>query len=345
MKQAIYGWRGGVAEIFDLVDDLDGLDKSQPMTMSFRSSQVIIDAVNDVFGNLDQFQSNSEISTSAVHSWRKWFGQHSTAKSDLNGHFTVEYAADGESKSGDRFALYRERNRNVLKTTVSRVEELANQLPQHMQIGVLVRTNKEVGELIFGLQQAGVQASEEGGNALTDSAAVNLVLSALKLADHPGDGCARFHVSHSPLGEWLGLEPEDQSNQKENRIAAVRGAARLREQLIHEGYGATVESLAGMLAPHCTRRELTRIQHLVRIAYGSRSDRQRWSTRPARFVEYVQEEIKISDQSSARVRVMTIHKAKGLEFDAVVLPHEFKNNEWVESFPTCLLYTSDAADE
>src|SRR5262249_10954561 len=51
-KQAIYGWRGGVAEIFDSLDgQLKGL-QSESLVESHRSAQPVIDAVNGVFQNL-----------------------------------------------------------------------------------------------------------------------------------------------------------------------------------------------------------------------------------------------------------------------------------------------------
>ena len=49
VKQAIYGWRGGVAEIFDALDDEFGGLPSQALNESFRSSPVVIDCVNQVF--------------------------------------------------------------------------------------------------------------------------------------------------------------------------------------------------------------------------------------------------------------------------------------------------------
>ena len=67
-----------------------------------------------------------------------------------------------------------------------------------------MRKNDSVARLIYELRQLDVPASEEGGNPLTDSAAVNVVLSALRLADHPGDTVARFHLANSPLGPALG---------------------------------------------------------------------------------------------------------------------------------------------
>ncbi|QEG21518.1 UvrD-helicase domain-containing protein [Mariniblastus fucicola] len=350
MKQAIFGWRGGVAEIFDLVErKLDGLDKAEPLSTSYRSSQVIIDFVNDVFMHLDDYQSDSEVVNRAVHGWEEWFNLHSTAKKELGGHVTVEYASDAtletKKSAGSEGLVNNERNENLKISTVERVRRLHETLPADKTIGVLVPTNKEVGQLIFMLQSAGIRASEEGGTALTDSAAVEIVLSALKLADHPGDSIARFHLSHSPLAKMFELEPETVENQSANRTAAVEGAAMLRERLVQEGYGPTIESLARTLAPSCTKRELLRLQHLVRLAYSNRSDSQRWSMRPNRFVEYVREEVKIADASSARVRVMTVHKSKGLEFDAVVLPMRYLKNGWLGHTPPLIVGRPTPTDD
>ena len=338
LKQAIYRWRGGVAEIFDLVEsELEGLDSAEPLTTSYRSSETVIEFVNDIFLNLNHYQSDSEIVNQAVHSWSDWFEAHSTARPDLGGHATIEYAADVDAafkRAGSgKAAIDRQRNENVITATVQRVKELNDNLPADKTIGVLVPSNREVSRLIFKLQDAGIRASEEGGTALTDSAAVELVLSALTLTDHPGNSVARFHISHSPLGELFGIEPETVENQSANRDAVIAGAASIRNKLVLEGYGPTIEYLARTLSSHCTLRELTRLQHLVRLAYASRSDSQRWSMRPMRFVEYIRDEVKIADASSARVRVMTIHKSKGLEFDAVILPMSFKTNGWLGHTP------------
>ena len=52
VKQAIYGWRGGVAEIFEVLDkELQGLQPDS-LNQSRRSSQVVIDCVNRVFSGL-----------------------------------------------------------------------------------------------------------------------------------------------------------------------------------------------------------------------------------------------------------------------------------------------------
>ncbi len=338
MKQAIYGWRGGVAEIFDLVDDeLNHLVPAEPLLISYRSAPEVIDVVNDVFSNLGRFQSKKPSVDEAVHSWGEYFLPHETAKTNLEGYVTIEMAAEvsdrqkRNARSSD--ALDWPRNDHMFDATVKRIQQLDRDLPDHHSIGVLARTNDVVSQIIFKLQQAGIDASEEGGNPLTDSAAVNIILSALQLADHPGDGIARFHVSHSPLAGLFGLTPENDMNQADNRAAAATGAARLRERLVGEGYGPTIESLARRLTYQCTERELLRLQHLVRIAYASPSDAARWASRPGQFVRFIKDEVKVSDQSSARVRVMSIHKSKGLEFDVVVLPVKHSSSGWTGFTP------------
>ncbi len=322
MKQAIYGWRGGVAEIFDVADqDLPNLTPAAALVKSYRSSPVVIEFVNQMFGNLNRFLSDSDVTTQAVHSWGDWFQPHQTDRTTYPGHVTIEYAANCDEQLATTNSSSKDsvRNRNVITGVVERVEHLINNVPPENSIGVLTRTNKDVGEIIFALQSAGIAASEEGGNPLTDSAAVEMVLSAFHLADHPGDDIARYHVSHGPLAEMFDLNPEGDSNQKENRKAVAAGAASVRRLILEQGFGPAVEKMANLLAPQCTRRERLRLQHLVEMGYADRQDQQRWSLRPRRFVEYVREK-KVADASAAQVRVMTIHKAKGLEFDSVVLP-------------------------
>ena len=338
MKQAIFGWRGGVAEIFDVVENtLPNLTPAPQLVKSYRSSQVVIDLVNDVFENIKKYSCGDPLIDQTVHGWPQWFAHHSTARDDLKGHVTLEMApeCDARAKSIEGRKDYL-RNQNLNKATVKRIRQLVRELPADKTIGVLVRRNKEVTELISMLREVGVPASEEGGSLLTDSVAVELVLSAIQLADHPGDSLARFHLSHSPLAETFGLEPESDANAKANADAARIGAAKLRKQLIDDGYGPVVESLARKLVDDSTKRETERLQQLVRAAYDRPVDVLK-ELRPSNFVEYIREEVKVSGQNSANVRVMTIHRSKGLEFDVVVLPYQLSSRGWAGQTPSVVV--------
>jgi len=298
VKQAIYGWRGGVAEIFDEVRDQYGsaLNDVESRSKSYRSSPVVIGTVNQIFENLG----NSKVlkdQRDMFLSWSKGFRKHDTAKGDLPGCATFELTTD----DAEHFAQ-----------VAQRIKKIVEDFPDKT-IGVLTRTNTDVAELIFELGAIGVNASEEGGNPLTDSAGVNILLSALRLLDHPDDPISRFHVLHSPLADRFSLTT---GNFQDQNHPIRHKTQQMRYDLLADGYGDLLAGWAALLEPLCTEREWFRIGQLIEKGYSlSTADHLRTS----QVVRWIETE-KVADPSSAQVNVMTIHKSKGLEFDIVVLP-------------------------
>jgi len=300
-KQAIYGWRGGVAELMDAVVAQVPKVTEVQLDCSYRSSQIVMDTVNTVFGTLD---ANPVLSSyhAVVTSWSQRFTRHTTARTGLHGHCRVLTAP----------AAYEEETQAVvtLQRAATEIARLHREHPDQT-MGILVRRNLSVAQLIALLRHVhGIAASEEGGNPLTDSVAVQLILSILRLIDHPGDTVARFHVAHSPLGPMVGLEHYD------DHAEAYRVALDLRQRLMTMGYGQTLYGWVQALAHCCDQRELNRLLQLVELAYGYEPQA---TERPTDFVAYVGAK-KVEDPSAASVRVMTIHQAKGLQFAIVVLP-------------------------
>ncbi|MGH7129455.1 MAG: UvrD-helicase domain-containing protein, partial [Planctomycetaceae bacterium] len=169
VKQAIYGWRGGVSELFDEVGrQLDGLTE-ETLTRSWRSSRTVIETVNKVFQSLADNPALAEHRRVTAR-WSESFQLHETARTDLAGYCRLITAPLGEDKE--------QQDDLTLQLAARRVAELSAACPGRT-IGVLVRKNDAVGRLIQLLRSAGVRASEEGGNPLTDSVAVGLVLSLL----------------------------------------------------------------------------------------------------------------------------------------------------------------------
>jgi len=300
VKQAIYGWRGGVAEILEAIaDELAPLESGE-LNESYRSSSVVIDLVNRVFERLAENEALAR-HQAAARAWAARFRRHSTARRELPGYCRLESApAAGEGEKQDDVTL---------DFAARRIAELHAAAPGR-SIGALVRRNRSVARLIWRLRQQGVPASEEGGNPLVDSPAVQLVLSLMRLADHPGDTASRFHVARSPLGEPLGLPRFDDD------AAAWRASAEIRRRLLADGYGPTIHCWTTLLAPHCDRRDRDRLVQLVEMAHAYES---RATGRADDFIELVTQQ-RVEDPSTSDVRVMTIHQAKGLQFDVVVLP-------------------------
>jgi ATP-dependent exoDNAse (exonuclease V) beta subunit len=313
VKQAIYGWRGGVAEIFgSLGTDLRSLTW-EPIVESRRSAPIIIDVVNRVFSNLDRNAALVNYRDAAT-AWSAGFEEHRTVHTEMPGYVRLSVApraTNGEKQTEQTLVF--------VADEIARIRELA----PGRSIGVLVRKNKAIGRLIYELRQRGVHASEEGGNPLTDTPAVTVVLSLLKLADHPGDTVARFHVATSPLGPLVGLTQTNPKRQRgphndANDQTAERLAAIVRRSLLQHGYGSTIWQWVNQLtsAGACDDRDLDRLGQLVELAHRYEPSA---TLRPGDFVAYV-ESTPVEDPVPATVRVMTIHKAKGLQFDVVVLP-------------------------
>ncbi len=301
VKQAIYGWRGGVAGIFNTVTSrLPGLAQ-QTLDRSFRSAPEIIDTVNTAFANLGRHP-DLEDAELVIREWARAFPHHTTNRMDLPGYACLRTVGVPEGTASAADAVYHAAARHIA--------DLLALVPPQLTIGVLTRTNDSVGQMIHLLRALNIPASEEGGNPLTDSAAVQLVLSALTLADHPGHTVAWYHVAHSPLGPIVELSADD------DRAACAAWGDHLRRELVERGYGSVLYDWLRALAPACNARELNRLRQLVALADGYEPLA---TLRPTDFVAFVEGQ-RVEDPRAARVRVMTIHKAKGLEFDIVVLP-------------------------
>ena len=173
---------------------------------------------------------------SAARQWGGRFEHHTTARAELPGYCCMRSAsvADGDQSQSELTLAY----------AADRIMTMREEAPA-AEIGVLVRKNDTVRRLIYELRQRGLEASEEGGNPLADSPAVMLILSLLRMADHPGDTAARYHLANSPLGRALQFTNYDDSS------AAARLAEIVRTRLMANGYGPTIDDWTRLLADVC----------------------------------------------------------------------------------------------
>ena len=305
VKQAIYAFRGGTSSILEALNrrDLPAWQplRTQQLNTSFRSDQAIIDLVNCTFKNLQRHGKLSDAQAVRAADWSAHFPHHTTNRQEHPGYACLRTAPAARDGSQEQ-------------ATLDYVADLACQLHRvaaGRELAILVRTNDAAAQLMDRLLHRGLNPSSEGGTALTDSAAVRVALSALQLAEHPQDTAAAFHVAHSPLGAQLGLPPEHVKS-----AGHVGGLAeRLRRQLLTVGHGDTLAEWGPALRPACSRREWYRWQQLLDMAYAYEPH---ITTRPADFIRHV-EFTTMTDPTASRIQVMTIHKAKGLGFDRVIV--------------------------
>jgi len=301
-KQAIYGWRGGVAEIMDEVQAAVPGIITETLDESRRSSPAVIDTVNHVFQRLHLHKNLDEYS-SACYEWRQAFPKHLTFRTGLPGfaEFRTSPIFDDNSELDKKTAY--------TGWVAEQVRDIHQDCPG-AEIGVLMRTNGGVSQLVHQLAQLGVPASEEGGTPPTDSPAVLAVMSLLYLASHPGCLASRYHVAHSPLADLANLhEWQDDS-------VAMASSTAIRRRLLDDGYGRTLQWITESVVERCSDRDRLRLQQVVAEAWRFDSTP---SLNPAEFVQLL-ETCRFSRSSVAPVRVMTVHQSKGLEFEIVVAP-------------------------
>ncbi len=301
-KQSIYGWRGAVPDLVRHVGSRYALDEVG-LTRSYRSGSVVLNAVNQVFSALDENSVLEDEDPAVIREWMSSFEEHRPAPplEEEPGFVRLAVGPHDEGRGSLRPCL------------LARAAEMAAEIAQaspNRTLGILTRTNDAVAFLIHELAIRGLAASEEGGRPLDDAAPVAALLALLRIADHPADRVARYHVARTPVGPVVGyLDEEDDG-------ATDRLSGEIRMELLRRGYGPTIGKWVEALAPDVDARELRRLEQLMEMAH--RYDRAA-GLRPGAFVERVRR-TRVEDPSSSSVRVMTIHQAKGLQFDIVLLP-------------------------
>lgn len=312
VKQSIYGWRSASPEILErLSSTLPGVQE-RSLDRSYRSSPIVIDAVNEVFSSVP---SNAALAGDDGHmaaavAWHASFAPHDVADGlkDAPGYVEMRTIAP---QPGDKAS---ERLQQRLRAAA----DLACQLHRRdsrLRIALLTRRNSTVARLLFELGPAGrgVPVSGRGGGPLIDAPPVNAILDLLNLADHPDDTVSAFNVATSPLGVAIGFTEFNRDFER------WRLARDVRRSLMLDGYQATIARWVSAIAAACDARECRRAAQLVELAglHDAAAGGAGLRTQP--FIDLVESK-DVPDSQPAPIEVMTVHQAKGLEFDAVILP-------------------------
>ncbi len=308
-KQAIYEWRGGDPRLFRRIlakyNPLGhaAIEVAPPLVHSWRSSPFVLEAVNTVFGTLPDMPLPGDEDLAA--DWReissRWADEwqpHAAAEKNesLSGHVALHVLPKlKEDEDGP----------TPISRAVDLVLDLRKTIPDfdRLSVAILARGNDDGLRALNALVEKGVHAVWAGNSPLLDNALLPAILSFAKLLEHPGDSLARKHVEMSPLAGKVSLAPAD--------LAAW---ARLVREQGHAGFAS---HLAAALDLADAPLELSRLRSLISVA--AEFDRQPEGT-ALQFASYVQAQSLPAEQTGSNIQILTMHKAKGLEFDIVILP-------------------------
>lgn len=307
-KQSIYDWRGGTPHLFGhLQGRYDSLTVF-PLDRSYRSSRAIMELVNMVLSKAPLAPAVAAHPEAAA----EWLARqvHHVTSLETPGFVCVErlesarrrgQSDSDEDEDEDTRAL------SSIERAISLVEEIRTAQPT-ASIGVLLRRNKFQSILLSELNSRGIAASGEGGTPLASCPIIRALLALLTWIEHPSDSIARFHVLNSPLRNALLSSYEEIDDES-------RFLTNERLNLWRRGIGAYLSTISARLGTEGAS-ESSLLDYFFDAAYEFDCN----SDHPDidRFVREMNQRT-VSLESQSPVRVMTIHKAKGLEFDAVIL--------------------------
>jgi len=304
IKQAIYGWRGGNAALFNQILSHYNRGESPVIALefsstSYRSCRPIIDTVNQVFGQLPD-----QVDPEVRKQWSSGWKEHGCAAGvvpDRGYVALIEQDKDQDDDASDDELRYR-----AAVDTMAGIDPVRRGLTA----AILVRSNRAAIAVAEKMRarHPGIPVVQEGQSHIADNPAVSLLLSLLQWASHPGDLFALRHLQLSPLAGAEKFELNDSALPRDI-LAGIQ----------QSGFYSTLYAWVTKLedALELSPYEDMRVRQLLELASGA--DRES-SRNIDQFIEMVRN-AGVEDRASKRaVRIMTVHKSKGLDFDVVILP-------------------------
>lgn len=357
VKQSIYRFRGADTRVFDRVqgDVLASGGRVIELLDNFRSQPQLVKAFNDFFGELMPAtvceDETDGADTVEYRRLKEKQGEESPARVDL-------WVLDAATTNGDA----REREAAMIARRIREMVEPGDPALQYRDIAVLLRAFTSVNVYERAFAKAGIPYYVTGSRGFAERQEIADVLGLLRFLDNVRNEAALFGVLRSPFflvsdegllrlrraggeaGIWgglamaaetAGLSAADRTAAKQARTLLERWLARRGflspAQLIREAFAATGFDLLQLTQFMGTRR-YANLQKLLDMADTF------MAAQPggiADFLEYVQlragaeGEAEIDSEAGDTVRIMTIHKSKGLEFPTVVVPDlQRKFNSW-----------------
>ncbi len=300
VKQAIYQWREGDPTLFREIFNhynaaAPGAIAERPLVESWRSGPPLIAMVNAVFGAGGTLAELFPGAASAA--WNAEWREHRTAVPQRTGQAALLHAADEEGRRRMTLRLLRE----------------IQPLERGLTCAVLVRKNDTATALADFLRREGAlpAVAESDLNVCADNPLGAALLALVQAAAHPADTLAWEHVHMTPLGAVLAAEGLQGREQVTVRVLG---------QIHAEGFERTMRWWLARLEPRWAGDDaFTRLRARQFAAAAGEFDAT-GRRDAAEFVEFMRAYKARDAEGASVVRVMTVHRAKGLGFDVVILP-------------------------
>ncbi len=347
LKQAIYAWRGGDERLFSYLMEHPLFNaphgQVRNLATSYRYGKHTCDLVNLIFGetNMSWLKEQLIHAPNALQDWLKdtcWMLHEPEIK---NGkpvdHDFVRIIETPKATPGETSPLYEQLLCEIEKLWNLRDPLIKNNRIPKETVAILVRDNKHGEAIANFLRMHGLPALWEGESAICDLPAIHALLALLKIAQHPDDTLAWGHCSHSPIRNILC--PQCQTLEQATQWVST--------QLTTIGLTRTLMGwVTECLKPSSNLDELSRqrLFDLVTVA-ASFEQRQRPNQTIDDFLKFLNHQtIRDAAKNPSVIRILTIHRSKGLGFDHVFLPIQ-EHRGIMSLHPAPYYYSQEVGDE
>lgn len=302
-KQGIYGWRGGEPKLFDDLAERYGDRISKwPMNVSWRSSQSVLDLVNKV---CDPRSSGMRLfPLKAIDRWK--FEAHSAGVERPGHSWVCEMEAIPDVTTADLKNLW-----------IGSLVEKMSPVKRGISCAILVRKNDRAREIAEFLREnhPDIAVAVEDESLVAEENPVTAVLvDAFRFLCYPVDTLSWKHIVMSPFAPIFLAQYADQ----EDGLKPLQVWHHWNKELSERGVEQVL--LNWVL-------ELKKIINLSRYSISKLVELELAASEFTQRGGSLTEWLTILENWSQRevtragvVQIMTLHKAKGLGFDAVILP-------------------------
>ena len=303
VKQSIYRWRNSDWRLLDHeVENSIRQHDLPPMTTNYRSSEVVVKANNEIFERYVDWAANKlstdlkELSdTTRADLLRSCYSTlRQEPHSKEQGYVHIEFLKTDKRTQA---------NEEALERVPAIIDDLIARHVQHKEIAILVRGNKEAQEIAQYLIEKGYPIQTAEGLLIASHPTIEIIVCLLSLKLTPNDPLlqARLKIALQKIGHTT---PEENEN-----LSDTLPLYDLVQEIIDTYHLAEVTGAI----PY-----LTAFQDLVYSFIASSP------AHVAAFLDYwhrCETKASIPASGSDAIAIMTIHKAKGLEWQAVIIPY------------------------
>lgn len=317
-KQSIYSFRTGDSDVFRTVrqpnSEWAASMQESGLTESFRSSHHIMGEngfINQLFKKLNDVEHHIAEADHTEAISLEHFCNHRAHFNDIPGYIRLEMLAATE-ENADNAADDDSNIEKPVNAAITRILKELTTEDEHpingISIAILVRTNKEADEILDHLhttmKKLPVVVVKDTYTAL-NSPMGEMLFSFFKWLQHPSNDYRKAVVHASPLAKGIFSE----------KYSDNAAHAYWLKKLSTCGYHSVIESLLSHFGPELQCGETARLWLSAALSFDiSGGSLNQWVTLIPNM----------SNREAATpgtVQIMTIHKSKGLEFDAVILPY------------------------